>query len=350
VGHLREVLAVRDPTAYDRLRTGWKALEAARVWLCPDLKLRTVVGTESVEISARAHVVERAPVEVFFVSDQDAGTAMVGGAVVASLFSDVPSTAGIDFIWQYAWLAAKSGQKPKGIRLAEADDSPEPAPEPPTGAGKRAQRTPATPGKETREARGSIRTPAALPPPQPRHLKDFSKAHIAGVVSSGQDETAGQVQRRKRKPLQDDPESTVRPPTAGTRTYANYTAEQREEAGVAALGAVLAAQGRTLLDMRHQHGVGSDVRDDLGKYYELKIHGGEIPDEVALEDSQLERALREGKNFVLAVVGGVEQGEKTVVKLIDNPAEQLNLRPSNKLKLSGVTTKTGREFEIVTGP
>jgi hypothetical protein len=169
-------------------------------------------------------------------------------------------------------------------------------------------------------------------------------------VSSGQDETAGQVQRRKRKPLQDDPESTVRPPTAGTRTYANYTAEQREEAGVAALGAVLAAQGRTLLDMRHQHGVGSDVRDDLGKYYELKIHGGEIPDEVALEDSQLERALREGKNFVLAVVGGVEQGEKTVVKLIDNPAEQLNLRPSNKLKLSGVTTKTGREFEIVTGP
>jgi hypothetical protein len=349
VGHLREVLAVRDPIHYDRLRTGWKALEAARVWLCPDLRLRTVVGSEPVEISARAHVVERPPVEVFFASDQEAGTAMVGGAVVASLFSDVQSTVGIDFIWQYAWLAAKSGQKPRGIRLAEADDSPEPAPEPLPTAGKRTQRTSGTPGKETKAPHGSIRLPAAPPPPQPRHLKDFSKAQIVGVVSSGQDETAGQVQRRRRKLLQDDPESTVRPP-AGTRTYANYTAEQREEAGVAALGAVLASQGRSLVDMRHQHGIGSDVRDDLGKYYELKVHGGEIPDEVAIEDSQLERALREAKNFVLAVVGGVEQGEKTVVKLIENPAERLNLRPSNKLKLFGVTTKKGREYEIVTGP
>jgi hypothetical protein len=117
---------------------------------------------------------------------------------------------------------------------------------------------------------------------------------------------------------------------------------------VSALRAVLASQGRTLIDLRHQRGVGADLRDDLGKYYELKVSGGEIPDDVVIEDSQLERALREGKNFVLAVIGGVELGERTVVKLIDDPAERLNLRAGNRLGLAGVTTKKGLEFMIAT--
>ena len=174
-------------------------------------------------------------------------------------------------------------------------------------------------------------------------------ARVAAAGPSGNDGSAGNVQRRRHKALDHDPQPKPHAPAAGARTYPNYTPEQREDAGVAALRVVLAGKGRSLHDMRHQHGVGSDLRDDRGKYYELKVHGGEMPDEVALEDSQLERALREGRNFVLAVVAGVEQGETTVIKLIENPAERLNLRAANKLSLFGVKTKKGEEFELVAG-
>jgi hypothetical protein len=349
VSHLREILAGRDPDAYKRLRTGWKALEAANVWLCPDLRVRASLGGEVVEIPARAHVSKSIPVEVFFATEQDAAEAGVGGAVIASLFSDAPAGIGIDFMWQHASLAAKSGLKPKGIRLAERDNRPKPEPKAQAPSGARpARKSSRKTDKRAREQLDSSTTsPSSPPPPEPRNLKDFSRAHLAGLSSSGQDESSGNVHRRKRRPLQEDPQPKKRL-APGTRTYPNYTPRQREDAGIAALRVVLTIQGRSLMEMRDQHGVGADLRDDLGKYYELKVHGGEIPDEVTIEGTQLERALREGKNFVLAVIGGVEQGEDTVVKLIQDPAERLNLRTANKLGLFGVKTKKGQEFEIVT--
>jgi hypothetical protein len=95
----------------------------------------------------------------------------------------------------------------------------------------------------------------------------------------------------------------------------------------------------TLTDLRGQHGFGADAQDSRGRFYELKVHLGEEPDVVRMEDSESLRALSAPRNYYLVVISNVEGAEaRPKVRLIADPISQLTVNHASAMTLSGVRT------------
>jgi hypothetical protein len=134
-------------------------------------------------------------------------------------------------------------------------------------------------------------------------------------------------------PKRDHPKQ---PGSGGGRGPLNYTAQERESAGLELLRQVLAGDDTTLTDVRHQPNVGADAVDDRGRYYELKVHAGAIPDTVRLEDSQIQRAMTT-EAFYLVLVGNAEDGQgNPEVRIIHDPLHHLQVQPQGAVHLTGV--------------
>jgi hypothetical protein len=129
-------------------------------------------------------------------------------------------------------------------------------------------------------------------------------------------------QRRVCAPKRDDPKK----PGTRLRGSLNYTPIEREDIGMELLRRVLGVDETTLTDIRHQPNVGADAVDDQGRYFELEVHSGPIPDAVKLENSQIQRALTTD-DIYLIVVGNVEtdQGDPEV-RIIHDPLHHLASR------------------------
>lgn len=127
-------------------------------------------------------------------------------------------------------------------------------------------------------------------------------------------------------------------PTGSTDSPRRRRSEQDRETRGLQLVAREAAKlwDATLEDVRKQTGVGADAIDDSGRYYELKAHSRDLPPEVSLEPSEFIRARNERENFILCVVGGLEEGQETVVKLIPDPLDRLPWWTTSDIKLGGL--------------
>ena len=131
-----------------------------------------------------------------------------------------------------------------------------------------------------------------------------------------------------------EPEGAMPP-----RTWApprNYTSAQKESVGLELLQKVL---GRDLVDVRAKRGVGADALDKAdGRYYELKVSGGNEPDVVSLTASEVKRAAATEDKFVLAVVSGVEGADACpTVRLVFDPLKELEAGTEDgKINLAGV--------------
>ena len=131
-----------------------------------------------------------------------------------------------------------------------------------------------------------------------------------------------------------EPEGAVPPKTMTTPP--NYTSEQKESVGLELLQMVL---GRDLVDVRAKRGVGADALDEVeGRYYELKVSGGNEPDVVSLTASEVMRAAATDAKFVLAVVSGVEGADaRPTVRLVLDPLKELDAGTEDgKINLAGV--------------
>ena len=132
------------------------------------------------------------------------------------------------------------------------------------------------------------------------------------------------------------PDNPKQPASGGGRGPLNYTAQERESAGLELLRQVLANDDTTLTDVRHQPNVGADAVDNHGRFYELKVHAGPIPDTVKLEDSQIQRAMTT-EDFYLVLVGNVEDGlGNPEVRIIHDPLHHLTVQPQGAVHLTGV--------------
>lgn len=99
---------------------------------------------------------------------------------------------------------------------------------------------------------------------------------------------------------------------------------------------VLGGDAQDLVDLRAQHGVGADAIDSLDRFFELKVHLGEEPDTVQLEDSQIRRALST-PDFFLVVVSNIEGANaRPKVRIIVDPVHQLAITESSAVKFTGV--------------
>jgi hypothetical protein len=136
--------------------------------------------------------------------------------------------------------------------------------------------------------------------------------------------------------LKDPRHDRSKQPSIAGRGPLNYTAQERETAGMELLRQVLGSNDITLTDVRHQLNVGADAVDDHGRYYELKVHAGAIPDAVRLEDSQIQRAMTTA-DFYLVLVGNVEERQgNPEVRIIHDPLHHLQVQPQGAVHLTGV--------------
>jgi hypothetical protein len=99
---------------------------------------------------------------------------------------------------------------------------------------------------------------------------------------------------------------------------------------------VLAGDEDEIADLRSQHGVGADAVDTLDRFFELKVHLGDEPDIIRLEESEIRRALST-PDFFLVVVSNVEGADaRPKVRIIVDPVHQLTMTQSSSVSFTGV--------------
>ena len=191
---------------------------------------------------------------------------------------------------------------------------------------------------------------AACPAPivTPRRLKSFDSLSLSSVVIVNPLSTGGKLRPSHRPTLK---EPGDRGPdigqSGGSRSAPmSYTDHDREQLALRILGAVLAEHKTVLKDFTRLKSVGADIGDGLRRYFEVKAYSGEMPDIVSIEVSQIMRAQRSGKDFYLAVVAGLEEGYRTVIKLFARPLETLDWTSGTSFKLAGVKSKRALELCI----
>lgn len=124
----------------------------------------------------------------------------------------------------------------------------------------------------------------------------------------------------------------------------SYTPEERERVGLELVRLVLAGEEKDIVDLRAQHNVGADAIDELDRFFELKVHGGEEPETIRLQESEIRRAMST-PNFFLVVVSHVEGLEaRPKVRIIVDPVNQLRMVDSSSVMFTGVR---GAEHSLV---
>jgi hypothetical protein len=355
VQNLQTDLAVSAPGIAESIAVPWDDFAGFQVAVLPELRVRVDIpgqGSHQPELAAWLD----SAAKTFFVSAPDeAGRARSGGFAIASIFD--ANSRDVAHAWAVAWSEAEDGARAELVvtaaeraaeekRRREASQAallnlpgPRRTPGKPTPPGRARDKTgsptPATsdPRSASHKARKLVDTEdLVLREPAGRILTDTSE----DVPSRSSGPSAGPNGPAWGRNLRDPKRDHPKQPSSSGRGPLNYTADERESAGLELLRQVLAADDLTLTDVRHQPNVGADAVDDQGRYYELKVHAGAIPDAVRLEDSQIQRALTSDE-FYLVLVGNVEHGRgDPEVRIIHDPLHHLKPEPQGAVQLSGV--------------
>jgi hypothetical protein len=65
-----------------------------------------------------------------------------------------------------------------------------------------------------------------------------------------------------------------------------------------------------------------------------------MPSSVEMTNAEYERAKERGEDYILALVYGLEEGERTEARLVFDPANSLILKPVNGIRLIGLSEAT----------
>lgn len=341
VAHLRNEFAKKNHRVWDAM--DWSGLVGLELIQAEPLLTHADVGGRRVSVGRKIHIEDG---RLYFVDTEELGSPDAGARIVASFFSgELPEM--LDYAWSYAWRAAEErGAPEEELDLATETDEEDPFLELVTG-GKKATGKRLFAGRAVRKERRVGKAKIA-PPPPPRRLKTFEGATIVRVeVVAGTQKV--EPLKKASKTLIIDP---VRPVEFANRLRSpdpvrEWSEEERERRGFEILAAALRKINQQKLeDFRDMHHVGADSIDDLRRYFELKAHLGDAPDEVRFEASQFERAVREGKNYFLAVVSGLEEGKETQISIFPDPVRNLQWRRTSTIKLGGIRSGASKVLRI----
>ncbi|MUN62872.1 hypothetical protein GMA12_06910 [Kocuria sediminis] len=351
VRNLQTDLALSAPKTGEAICNTWEELAEFQVAVLPNLRVQVAVPDghgHEVQLPAWLDASRRT---LFVRSPAEVSRARTGGFAIASLFTTNPRE--IAHAWVVAWADAETGTQTELVVSAAARDAEEKRRREDSQAALIAL---PTPGKEqsARSARRPKKAGASqdapvtyqsqqrarsLVDPATLELQESAGNLILGTLPScgSTSATMGSGADGSRRAKLKDPRSDhPKAPSTGGRGPLNYTAQERESAGLELLRKVLAGNDTTLTDVRHQPNVGADAVDDRGRYYELKVHAGAIPDTVRLEDSQIQRAMTT-KDFYLVLVGNIEDGQgNPEVRIIHDPLHHLMVQPQGAVHLTGV--------------
>jgi len=325
VDHLSAELARNDPVTRDRIAISWDQLKAVQLFVYDEA---IQVQADSLELKAmmvslRA-LVQQEP-RAFHLREEDIGDRDFGGRAIASLFPPEVRRR-IDVEWEHAWRKSRDTAA-EAIRLA-SDEKRDAA---------------------MREAAAAInaapKTKIKVTPPasrtstlKPRTLKDSVGAVVGAKVREGTAPQKPPTKPSGGSQLKKTPPEPSKPNDTGSSTApAAYTNVDLEQRGWEILVQALeTASDQRLVDFRARHGVGSDGAFDWKRFVEMKATGRGPQSQIELSNTEYDRAKRSGSDFILALVSGLETGQKDEVRLIFDPANCTNVKPTNGVRLGGL--------------
>jgi hypothetical protein len=350
VALLREDLALSDPEADQSILIPWDDLLSWEVRVLRPLRVKVPdpLGAREHLISVPAWA-DASSSTLFVVESEAAGWPDSGAHAIASLFA--ADERRVAHAWVVAWAKASAGLRADALVSAASQE-----------AELKRRRQAAESALAELAARPKRRTARSRPDkgsvPQPvretsASLVDLSELQVAESGSELLTRTDGTASSRSKKTSLREPDFAH--PTiqdrAGTARLRNYTDEERESRGLELATWALGLDREDIADIRNQHGVGADAVDKLRNFYELKVHGGPIPDTVRLEHSQIERA-KSTDAFFLVIVGNVEAGRgNPEVVVVADPLNELVLQSATSVTLAGVHSAAALRipFVVTTG-
>ncbi|MBY5456422.1 hypothetical protein HFO89_08635 [Rhizobium leguminosarum] len=318
---LSDELARNDPATRGRLRIGWDVLRAIPLYVYDDAPRVVVrdpaIAAGPINVRLRSMLVEQ-PLELH-VQAEAIALREHGGRAIASLFPPEVRRK-IDVEWLAAWMNPDSIAA-VGLKLASDEELRSTLDE-------EAKRINAAP-----KAKIKIKPSAAnrLADVTPRTLKETAGVIAAATVQVG---TAPKQEPASKPKLTDERPEQSRPTPPETRSAPRaFDSTDLEQAGWEVLTKVLiTAGGKELEDFRKRHGVGADGALDWKTFVEMKATGRGPAPSIEMSTTEYERAKKEGMSFMLALVSGLETGEKLEVRLIFDPAGRASCKPTNGMR------------------
>ncbi|MER8573477.1 hypothetical protein [Mesorhizobium sp. M1374] len=314
----------------------WDSFARARVAIDPNLQLELPgMGVAPIVITARAHI-SRDPLTFYF-ADTDVIGDDEAGLVIASLFQRGDRMK-LSLAWSHCWSkAAKGAVATIGIEEDAADTSSlEDLFQQAKGAAPRVRKNRISPKSDR-----NTPTLDDVPTQAVRRLKTVQQLDEKTVaLSEGQ--APFRSEGRRRGLLREATSNKIPGVGNGPAPAASplaYSPKQKEDLALDVLQLAINGEAAKLRDYRHLRGVGADARDKLMRYFEIKAFYGSVPDDVTLTANEADQALKQNGKFFLAVIGGLEQGYETVVKIFPDPFRTLAIKEDSSVRLSGVTRR-----------
>lgn len=323
VDHLSNELARNDAATREKLTITWDDLrdfplfvyERAFDVMASDLNL----GAGEVRLRLKA-LLTSSPQELHVVEDAIPLRDHCGRAI-ASLFSaDVQR--GIEAEWSASWMASKAVSV-EPMRFASDESHAEAL---------------ATLAEQVTSVKGAgqikVSTPASrASTAKPRMLKSSQGGVTAVEIHKGAPPNTGPgVAPRPLVSL--PPAFTVPPGRANPAAAVLYSSADLEQRAWEILTPTLnTANAPELVDFRNRRGIGADGVIDWKTFVELKATGRSPQTSVELTNAEYERAIERGKDFILALVSGLEDGYQAEARLIIDPARTGTVRGVQGIRL-----------------
>ena len=337
---LQDWLARHDPRVAQAHTVPWDELAAPKVACDPHLQLELLRLNHGSAITtpARSHV-SRDPLTFYFADADAAGRDGAGGKTLASLFTvDDPDK--LALAWSSCW--AKAGRGARGVVALAEDTGDETALETlfkqASNANIVVQST--QPAKRLTKEQVNASTPAELPVRRLKKLGQITRKTV-DLVQADVGTSSPTTGRRRglRSELPSGQHIDQQDKPASRSAPLGYSDEEREKLALQILQIAINGEEAGLRDYRHLRGVGADALDKLRRYFEIKAHSGQMPNEVTLTGNEAARAFREREEYFLAVIAGLEEGYETIVKVFIDPLHNLDLKPNTSITLSGIKQK-----------
>lgn len=332
---LEDWLARTDRKLSEARSISWQELRSARLAIEPNLKLECRIGRRfPITVDARVHVT-RDPLTFYFADPEAIGEDDAGGLLLSRFFTDGDMEK-LALAWSSCWHRSAKGAT-RLVRLAEDDGDDTSL----SDLFKQATK-PSSPRRRKSNhasAKGTIGAPATRPEEiSVRRLKTPDDLLATEVSLVDFDESTSKKPRRRRGLRDDIPSGRQigRGKPVSTTAPRAYSEQDKEELALLVLQQAINGDQADLRDFHHLRGVGADALDKVRRFFELKTSYGALPDEVSLTGNEVERAIREGKNYFLAVVAGLEEGYETVVRIIANPLRNLTVKDNTSVTLAGL--------------
>ena len=324
VEHLSDVLARNDPVTRDKITIRWDRLKAIPLFIYDG---PLAVEARHQALSAKPVLIEQ---RALFVNDptqlhiwEDAlSKREFGGRAIGSLFpADVSRN--IEAEWCVSWLESTE-VKSEPIRLASDE------------ALNQALKDQANKINTAPKGKIEVSTPRSRGPgSKPRTLKDSVGTPAPAEILPGGPPKPATV--RKRRPLGTTPPPPSPPSPPSSSSFIAYATGDLEQRAWEILKQVLnTSPNEQLVDFRKRHGVGADGVINWKQFVELKATGLSPQSAVEMSNSEYDRAKQRGRDYILALVSGLEVGQTDEVRLIIDPANCASTRPVNGIRLVGL--------------